>query len=61
MSFATTPRCNDERVCFGKVRGRCGVLVSTYPRDKKCPFNKPEREITNGVYYELKRMTHGEL
>jgi len=44
------PRCKDSRPCFARKDGHCVCLISTYP-DGKCPFCKPEMEVTNGVYY----------
>lgn len=61
MNLATTPKCNDERRCFAKVNGRCGILIHSYKKGEKCPFNKPQREVTNGVYYELKKVTDEDL
>lgn len=48
--------CVDSRECFGKIKDlnnktRCDILRETYVKDGECPFCKPEREYTNGVFY----------
>lgn len=47
--------CNTEGPCFAKkeISGsmRCVCLHTTYPAGKKCPFQKPERDVTNGKRY----------
>ena len=50
-------KCKDSRPCFGRVNGGCtllGVNVKRMYEDGKCPFCKPHRDITNGVYYPPK-------
>lgn len=51
------PKCNDSRKCFGKTQtgSECKVLTRTY-RDGKCPFCKPERDVTNGRRYPYSKM-----
>lgn len=56
------PKCNDTRECFARHRlnpDLCGILQTTYEKDGDCPFCKPKRGETNGVYYphrdDLKR------
>lgn len=44
------PKCKDTRPCFARKEGRCICLSETYP-EGKCPFCKPEMEVTNGVFY----------
>lgn len=57
--------CSDDRECFAKRKGvfdsyiYCKILTDgakPYPKGE-CPFCKPIREVTNGVYYEFKQMT----
>ena len=45
-----TIKCYDrEGECFGRtIAGRCEVLNQ---RCVPCPFKKPERLVTNGVFY----------
>ena len=50
--------CNDTRFCFAKnlSSGRCEILIQRSANDKgypngKCPFCKPERNVTNDKYY----------
>ena len=47
-------KCVESRPCFAKNREskyvKCRILTSTYP-DGKCPFCKPEMEVTNGKRY----------
>ena len=45
-------KCYEERPCFAKERGRCALLKMTY-KDGACPFCKPDRDVTNGVYYPI--------
>lgn len=51
--------CNEEGRCFAKVdRNRyskptCSLLYENYP-EGKCPFKKPIRDETNGIFYPCK-------
>lgn len=60
------PSCHDSRECFAKTemedgRQRCSILVIEQTKTKKrkkqlyqdgkCPFCKPNKEITNGKEY----------
>lgn len=45
----STP-CFDERPCFAREGKVCRILHTSY-RTGKCPFCKPEREVTKGVTY----------
>jgi hypothetical protein len=46
--------CKDKRKCFAKVprnfRTGCSILIKGY-RDGKCPFCKPDRDVTDGKRY----------
>lgn len=44
--------CCDRNPCFArnKENRHCSVLSEAYPAGK-CPFQKEERGVTNGVYY----------
>jgi len=47
--------CRDSRECFAKKEGHlCKILMESY-EDGKCPFCKPEREVTDGVRYPKTR------
>lgn len=56
------PECHEFAPCFGQARVEreghmstlCTVLHTTYP-DRKCPFCKPKRMVTDGVEYPYKR------
>ena len=59
------PICIDSRECFAKIRdkdgsgkpcNKCVILtnISGYD-DGDCPFCKPKRGYTDGVYYPYKR------
>lgn len=57
MSNVRGLSCRDSRPCFARTKsifsGKsevCVLLSSVYP-DGKCPFCKPDREITKGIYY----------
>ena len=47
--------CKCKGDCFAKVKGidpsrpKCDILKTGYTHD--CPFQKPERDKTNGVWY----------
>lgn len=44
-------KCNDTRECFARGRGGfCEILRSVYPPGK-CPWCKPDENITNGKRY----------
>ena len=46
-------KCNETGICFAQSRnhpGTCTLLSSSYP-EGHCPFRKPYRDETNGVYY----------
>ena len=43
-----TARCYEGGECFAKRGGRCEILTKGLV---PCPFRKPVREITNGVWY----------
>ena len=57
MAVRGLAECFQDGKCFAKTQipGRkgffCGVLQSTYRPGRKCPFQKLERDITNGVRY----------
>ena len=56
-------QCNDRRKCFAKnSRGggvyMCSLLHETYD-DGKCPFCKPERNVTKGKRYAFKLIKAG--
>ena len=47
--------CQDSRECGmrikkGEHKGKCSALEYGY-EDGKCPFCKPYRDYTNGIYY----------
>lgn len=46
-------RCHDPRPCFARINGGCALIGYDKPmyKDGECPFCKPDREVTNGVYY----------
>lgn len=45
-------KCNDCRECFARTKdGKCTILVSGY-ENGKCPFCKPDRDVTDGVTYK---------
>lgn len=46
-----SPMCYQTGECFARKNGACTVLMSTAFKGGKCPFQKPEREITNGKAY----------
>lgn len=45
-------KCPFKGQCFarGDNKGECTIL-NTIP-EKECTFQKPEREVTNGVFYK---------
>lgn len=52
--------CHDSRKCFGKDdslakafkdKPHCTVLSTPYQNDGECPFCKPDRAVTNEVFY----------
>lgn len=51
--------CNEPDRCFAKKdrfrygKPTCSILSENYP-EGKCPFKKPIRDETNGVYYPCK-------
>lgn len=52
----SNPVCRDTRTCFGRRLTPssipvCTVLDNASFGDKPCPFCKPKRDMTNGVYY----------
>ena len=56
------PRCAERGKCFAKTEeGTCEILHAPNPHDYskppfkrgKCPFRKPDREITNGKRYPI--------
>lgn len=49
-----TTICIDERPCFARFESECTLLEDTYP-EGECPFCKPERDVTNGVRYPMRR------
>ena len=54
--------CCQQGPCFGRDnddKTRCKILNSTYPEGKKCPFQKPVREITRGRYYPYNKLYVG--
>ena len=53
MKFST---CKQDGKCFARLgvvgHGRCIILDGTdLYVDQICPFQKPEKEYTNGKYY----------
>ena len=45
--------CTQEGKCFARSnRGHCRILKDGY-EEGKCPFQKPYREVTNGVYFPI--------
>ena len=54
MIFLNDPRpeyCGCEGKCFARGEsGRCGILTEAY-KHNDCPFQKPDRRYTNGVFY----------
>jgi hypothetical protein len=53
--------CRQWGDCFAKKNWQCEILTEPInPQKKRCPFMKPDREITNGNrylmhhYYETK-------
>lgn len=44
------PRCRDKRECFARENGKCTLLTEAR-KDGQCPFCKPKKEYTNGVFY----------
>jgi len=51
---ADRPNCMFEGSCFARVSGKCLALAKVpKPRKGKCPFQKPQREITKGVFYPV--------
>ena len=55
--------CNDRRKCFAKTsRGgyfyTCSLLMENYD-DGKCPFCKPERNVTKGKRYAFRLIKPG--
>ena len=55
--------CHEVEPCFAQsIHGerpkpdrngyyKCRLLSSPYPPSVKCPFRKPDKEITNGIRY----------
>ena len=47
-----SPMCYQTGKCFARNKsGECTALMSTAFKGGKCPFQKPEAEITNGKAY----------
>ena len=52
--------CDQNCECFAKLKKyicgfemtKCTILSRTDFGDRECPFAKPEREVTNGIFYE---------
>ncbi len=38
--------CDEHSDCFANKNGKCVCLTDTDFKDKKCPFYKPESEIS---------------
>ena len=51
MKLEKLIKCNFNCDCFAlTVAGRCTLLSEKIEKDR-CPFAKPNRYYTNGVYY----------
>ena len=46
-------RCDHAGECFGRVGAICVILKDTRFKGR-CPFQKPDRQITNGIQYPLR-------
>ena len=58
MSICENMTCNDPRKCFAKgPSGGCSLLIETYPTGVKCPFAKPDRQVTDGKFYPINKST----
>ena len=45
-------KCKEDGACFAKQHNRCQILNDPKVYGKgTCPFQKPEREVTNGRFY----------
>ena len=56
MSVYGDTVCHDPRKCFAKGDfGGCSLLLETYPEGVECKFCKPNRAVTAGKYYPIKR------
>lgn len=48
------PVCKDKRICFAQedvfFKTKCSILRESYD-DGKCPFCKPDKEVTKGKKY----------
>lgn len=42
------PKCRQTGECFARDNGKCTILSKT---SETCSFQKPDREVTNGVRY----------
>lgn len=60
--------CEQNCECFAKTKDyicgfeltKCTILSRTDFGDRKCPFAKPEREVTNGIFYEYDPTAYAE-
>lgn len=52
--YRSSPECAREGECFARVGGRCLILHNTEFRSSKCPFQKPDRQVTNGKAYPVR-------
>lgn len=48
-------KCNCAGKCFAKIDGICTILKET-PKEK-CSFQKPKRDVTNGIKYEFRKVS----
>lgn len=44
-------KCPHEGRCFARRNGECEILLNTFFWKRKCPFQKPDMEVTNGKTY----------
>ena len=52
--------CRYDGDCFGRTKdNECDILSDTKFRSGTCPFQKPKRYFTNGIYYPLDRHRKG--
>lgn len=45
--------CNKEGKCFARTNGKCSLLTERVTGN--CKFQKPERDVTDGVRYPVKK------
>lgn len=61
--------CDQNCECFAKLKTyicgfevtKCTILSRTDFGDRECPFAKPEKEVTNGIFYKYNYAEYAEM